>query len=84
MKKVQIIVLFFFLGCAHNRSEKVDFIDVVDQFNENKNDFSDTQNRLSEGFFSSALADIKKDLLNLRLVNLDDLTNEQKIDYQFI
>ena len=83
MSKTYIILLFFCFGCLHD-PKPVNFSEIVESFNKNKNDFSTTPNRLSEKFFSSELNNVKKELKRLRSVNIDDLNDEQKIDHRFI
>ena len=83
MSKTYIFFLFFCFGCLHD-PKPVNFSEIVELFNKNKNDFSTTPNRLNEKFFSSELNNVKKILKRLRTVNIDDLTDEQKIDHQFI
>ena len=83
MSKIYIILLFFCFGCLHD-PKPVNFSEIVESFNKNKNDFSTNPNRLSEKFFSSELNNVKKELKRLRTVNIDDLNDEQKIDHRFI
>jgi hypothetical protein len=68
MSKIYIILLFFCFGCLHD-PKPVNFSEIVESFNKNKNDFSTTPNRLSEKFFSSELNNVKKELKRLRTVN---------------
>ena len=77
MKKTYIFFLFFCFGCLHD-PKPVNFSEIVELFNKNKNDFSTTPNRLNEKFFSSELNNVKKILRRLRTVNIDDLTDEQR------
>ena len=82
MKKLFVLLLLF--GCVNNSTKEIDFKEFVDSFNNKKNNFSNTNNRLSEEYIFSQLSEVKNELNKLRSVVYEDLSNEEKVDYKFI
>ena len=82
MKKLFVLLLLF--GCVNDSTKEIDFKEFVDSFNNKKNNFSNTSNRLSEEHIFSQLSEVKNELNELRLVVYEDLSNEEKVDYKFI
>ena len=82
MKKLFVLLLLF--GCVNNSTKEIDFKEFVDSFNNKKNNFSNTRNRLSEEYIFSQLSEVKNELNELRSVVYEDLSNEEKVDYKFI
>jgi len=83
MKKLLVLVLLLF-GCVNDSTKEIDFKEFVDSFNNKKNNFSNTNNRLSEEYIFSQLSEVKNELNKLRSVVYEDLSNEEKVDYKFI
>ena len=77
-----IVSLFLFSNCEESESEK--FNVLVQKFNAQGNAQFVNLNRSSEAYFLKKLKETKEELKALREVNIDDLEDDEKIDYKFI
>ena len=78
---VLIIIIVFFTIKNHDDSE---FKIMVEYFNKTENNYSKNPNRLNEEYITKKLTDLKEELKNLRSINIESLSSEDKIDYKFI
>ena len=83
-----ITSIFIFLSCTFNNDRSKDqnqkFSLFVENFNNKENNYSNSLNRLNEKNILEELNQVKKELNNLRSINIDSLSNDNIIDYKFI
>jgi len=85
---IYIASIFVFLSCTYNIDRSKDqnqkFSLFVENFNNKENNYSNSLNRLNEKNILDELNQVKKELNNLRSINIDSLSNDNNIDYKFI
>ena len=85
---IYIASIFVFLSCTYNNDRSKDqnqkFSLFVENFNNKENNYSNSLNRLNEKNILDELNQVKKELNNLRSINIDSLSNDNIIDYKFI
>ena len=85
---IYIASIFVFLSCTYNIDRSKDqnqkFSLFVENFNNKENNYSNSLNRLNEKNILDELNQVKKELNNLRSINIDSLSNDNIIDYKFI
>ncbi len=85
---VLIIIIVFFTIKNHNNNKEIlddsEFKIMVEYFNKKENNYSKNPNRLNEEYITKKLTDLKEELKNLRSINIESLSSEDKIDYKFI
>ena len=83
-----ITSIFIFLSCTFNNDRSKDqnqkFSLFVENFNNKENNYSNSLNRLNEKNILEELNQVKKELNNLRSININALSNDNTIDYKFI
>ena len=85
---IYIASIFVFLSCTYNIDRSKDqnqkFSLFVENFNNKENNYSNSLNRLNKKNILDELNQVKKELNNLRSINIDSLSNDNIIDYKFI
>ena len=82
-----ILILFINYSCINKsyvKEENEKFNLIIQNFNDKENDYSKEIDRLKEDNIQKELAQIKNELKNLRSINIDVLSTDDKIDYKFI
>ena len=82
-----ILILFINYSCINKsyvKEENEKFNLIIQNFNDKENDYSKEIDRLKEDNIQKELDQIKNELKNLRSINIDVLSTDDKIDYKFI